>query len=248
MITSIQNSHVKNWRKLHQKKERLKTGTFLVEGYHLIEEAQKSNWDIQEIIIEEEAEVPSWCEQKKVTFVSTLVFEQIAQTETPQGIIAVVAMNHKQAFTGNQLLLIDRVQDPGNLGTMIRTADAAGFSAVILGDGTVDPYNDKVIRSTQGSIFHIPIFQENLYEKITTLKQEGFSIWAAALEGAQMYHDVVATEKTALIVGNEGAGIDENLIQKADTIVKIPIYGQAESLNVSIAAGILMYHVKLVKS
>lgn len=244
MITSIQNSYVKKWKKLHQKKERLKTGSFLVEGYHLIEEAQKSNWDIRAIIMLEGAEVPAWCEKEKVTVVSTPVFEQIAQTETPQGIIAVVAMNEMRAVTGHQVLLIDRVQDPGNLGTMIRTADAAGFSAVILGEGTVDPYNDKVIRSTQGSIFHIPVYQENLHEKVSALKKDGFSVWAAALEGAKMYDDVVGAEKTALIVGNEGAGIDESLLQEADTIVKIPIYGQAESLNVSIAAGILMYHVK----
>lgn len=244
MITSIQNSQVKRWKKLHKKKERMQTGTFLVEGYHLIEEAQKSKWDIREVIVQEDTEIPSWCEKEAITIVSTHVFEQIAQTETPQGIIAVVAMNHMHTFAGNQVLLIDRVQDPGNLGTMIRTADAAGFSAVILGEGTVDPYNDKVIRATQGSIFHISVFQANLLEEIAILKEEGFSIWAAALEQAKLYDEVAVEEKTALIVGNEGAGIDESLLREADTIVKIPIYGQAESLNVSIAAAILMYHLK----
>lgn len=244
MITSTQNRQVKQWRKLHTKKERTKTRAFLVEGYHLIEEAYKSKWNILEVIIEENKEIPVWCEKETVTIVSASVFQHIAQTETPQGIIAVVEMNRKTPSLEKQLLLIDRVQDPGNLGTMIRTADAAGFSAVILGTGTVDLYNDKVIRATQGSIFHIPVLQEDLLEKIPALKQDGYTIWAAALEQAKNYTELNPAEKIALIVGNEGAGIDTKVLTEADELVKIPIYGRAESLNVSVAAGILMYDLK----
>lgn len=243
MITSTQNSHVKRWRKLQTRKERRKTGTFLVEGFHLIEEAKASNWEIKEVIIREGVDIPSWCEEKLVIFVNDIVFQHIAQTNTPQGLIAVIGMKQHSNFNGNQVVLIDRIQDPGNLGTIIRTADAAGFSAVILGKGTVDLYNNKVIRATQGSLFHIPIIQCDLLEEISKLKQSGFTIWATALQGAKMYTEISNSQKTALILGNEGAGIDEDILQAADSIVKIPIYGKAESLNVSIAAGILMYYL-----
>src|SRR5699024_5053942 len=108
----------------------------------------------------------------------------------------------------------------------------------------VDLYNDKVIRATQGSLFHIPIIQTNLPEQVARLKTEGFNIWATALKNAKIYHQIEEDEKVAIIVGNEGAGIQTSLLQAADTIVTIPIYGQAESLNVSVAAGILMYYVK----
>jgi TrmH family RNA methyltransferase len=244
MITSLQNNQVKRWKKLQTRKERMKTGTFLVEGFHLIEEARASNWKIKEFIIREDVEIPSWCDDELIIVVSDIVFQHIAQTNTPQGIIAVIEMNRNSASTGNQVLMIDCIQDPGNLGTIIRTADAAGFSAVILGKGTVDLYNDKVIRATQGSLFHIPIIQGYLLEEINVLKQAGFTIWATALKHSKVYTEIPIPEKTALILGNEGAGVHEDILQVADSIVKIPIYGKAESLNVSIAAGILMYHLK----
>ena len=244
MITSIQNSKVKTWRKLHKRKERMNTKTFLVEGYHLIEEAWKSDWNIHEIIVEQGSEVPEWCGNFPVVEVNDVVFSHIAQTKTPQGIAAVIEMKQTTVITGNYVLLIDAIQDPGNLGTIIRTADAAGFDAVCIGGETVDLYNDKVIRATQGSLFHIPIIQTNLPEQVARLKTEGFNIWATALKNAKIYHQIEVDEKVAIIVGNEGAGIQTSLLQAADTIVTIPIYGQAESLNVSVAAGILMYYVK----
>src|SRR5699024_7380004 len=141
------------------------------------------------------------------------------------------------------LLVVDSLQDPGNLGTMIRTADAAGFEAVILGDGSVDLYNEKVIRATQGSIFHIPVFQFDLITNIPVLKQEGFRIWASALSGATSYNVLTPAEKNALVIGNEGAGVSDEVLLLADYQVKIPIYGKAESLNAGIAAGILMYYM-----
>lgn len=244
MIISTQNNQVKKWKKLQTRKERMKTGLFLIEGFHLIEEAKQSNWKIKEIIFREGVEVPSWCEKEMIHMVSESVFQYIAQTNTPQGIIAVIEMKKHTEFAGNHVILIDRIQDPGNLGTIIRTADAAGFSAVILGKGTVDQFNDKVIRATQGSIFHIPILQADLLDEIHALKQAGFSIWATALQDSKKYTEMVSPEKVALILGNEGSGVDKELLQVADSIVNIPIYGKAESLNVSIAAGILMYYLR----
>ncbi|SHG34617.1 TrmH family RNA methyltransferase [Ornithinibacillus halophilus] len=244
MITSVKNEKVKSWKKLQKRKERTEQGLFLIEGYHLVEEAWKSKWEIQEIIVQENSDVPHWAKGFSLEYVSDNVFQYISQTQTPQGIAATVKMKQQTTINGNQVLLIDAIQDPGNLGTIIRTADAAGFGAIILGNGTVDMYNDKVIRSTQGSLFHLPIFQANLEEKIPALQQDGFSIWASALANSKDYHTMDVPEKVALVVGNEGAGIQEQLLKLADSIVKIPIYGKAESLNVSIAAGILMYHLK----
>lgn len=244
MITSIQNNQVKQWKKLHTKKERMKRGLFLIEGFHLLQEALESKWEVKEVIVREDVTLTDEMSNIVYTLVSKQVFDYLSQTETPQGIIAVMSQAQSIDIEGNQLLLVDRVQDPGNMGTLIRTADAAGFSGVVLGKATVDLYNDKVIRATQGSLFHIPIIHADLLEVIPMLKEQGFSIWGAALEGAIEYTTAPLVEKTALIVGNEGAGIHPDLLQIADTKVKIPIYGKAESLNVSIAAGILMYYLK----
>lgn len=247
MITSVKNNKVKAWRKLHKRKERIHSGTFLIEGLHLVEEALKSDWTIDEIIAVDMIELPDWVREVPVELVSDHVFQHISQTKTPQGVAAIVKMDNPVKSGGSHVLLIDSVQDPGNLGTMIRTADASGFDGIVLGNETVDLYNDKVIRSTQGSLFHIPIYQANLHDEIMALKKDGFNIWATALsENAKAYNEIKRIDKIALMVGNEGAGIQTELLQLADTIVTIPIYGKAESLNVSVAAGILMYHVKLV--
>jgi len=243
MITSVQNNRVKQWCKLQTRKGRVRTGTFLIEGYHLVEEALASRWEIKEVILMKGNRRPDSLDNIQTTIVSETVFQKISQTKTPQGIIGVLTMKKHITYMGDRVLMIDQVQDPGNLGTMIRTADAAGFSSVILGEGTVDLYNDKVIRATQGSLFHIPILQANLLNKIKELKQSGFTIWASALKHATNYDQMNSSEKIALIVGNEGAGIQDKILLKADHIVKIPIYGKSESLNVSVAAGILMYSV-----
>lgn len=243
MLTSLQNTKVKEWKKLHKRKFRNQTGLFLVEGFHLVEELIKSDWEIEELIVREgtnfseSGEVP-------VTNVSPAVFAAIAETETPQGIAAVVRQKKWNFQPGSLTLMVDAVQDPGNVGTLIRTADAAGFDQVILGTGTVDVFNDKVIRATQGSIFHIPFSSGDLSDFIAPLKENGAEIWASALQGAEPFQQLHSPERAALIVGNEGKGIQEDLLNQADQRVYIPIYGQAESLNVGIAGAVLMYHLK----
>lgn len=244
LITSTHNKLVKQWKKLHTKKHRQSAQQFIIEGEHLLEEAYKSGWEIETIIVVEKAIVPGWAEQIPQVLVSRQVFREISQTETPQGISAVVHMQKPQPITGDYILLLDAVQDPGNVGTMIRTADAAGFSGVIIGTGSVDLYNDKVIRASQGSIFHIPVVQGDLANHISNLKKADFTIVASALEQAQPLPNISRLARMALIVGNEGAGIHPEILTTADTIVKIPIYGRAESLNVSVAAGILMYSLR----
>nr|WP_205094384.1 RNA methyltransferase [Thalassobacillus pellis] len=246
MITSIQNQKVKQWNKLKKKKYREAAKHFIVEGFHLVEEAFQSEWEIVELIVREDTSFPvDWKGfTNKITHVSNDVFSAITETETPQGIAAIIEVKHFEFSSLENILLTDGVQDPGNLGTLIRTADAAGFDGVIIGKGSVDVFNEKVIRATQGSLFHLPIQQGTLEEWIPHLKKQGLTIWASALKDASPYKKLTVPEKSALIVGNEGAGIREELLKLADKSVYIPIYGKAESLNVAIAAGILMYHMK----
>src|SRR5699024_6731063 len=160
------------------------------------------------------------------------------QTETPQGIAAIVKRfdftNEKQGH----VLLLDAIQDPGNLGTMIRTAEAAGFTKVVLGKGTVDAYNDKVIRATQGSIFYLPIIQKKLNEEKERLQANNYEIWEAAVEHSDNYQNQEVKNKVAHIIGNDAAGISKETLSLADKNVKMPIYWQTQSLNAGTAAGI----------
>ena len=245
MITSVKNQTIKNWAKLKQKKYRREQSSFIVEGEHLVEEAINSDWQVETIVVSEGYESTFDLQNQEVRYVSNHVFESLAETKTPQGILAIVKMKLFTDYATNRVLLLDAVQDPGNLGTIIRTADAAGFDAIILGEGTVDLYNDKVIRASQGSIFHLPIIEADLSRKIDQLKESNVTICTSTLEEAVPVQTVDWPEKVALIVGNEGAGVNHLLIEKSDLLVRIPIYGQAESLNVSIAAGIMMYQMQL---
>lgn len=245
MITSVKNQAVKKWSKLNKKKYRMEEGLFLIEGEHLVEEALASDWEIETVIIEVGFEPGFDLSNQTIEYVSDNVLAHLAQTKSPQGIMAIVKIKRSTEYLTNRLLLVDSVQDPGNLGTMIRTADAAGFDAVILGESTVDLYNDKVIRSSQGSIFHLPIIQVDLSLEIERLKTKGVTVYASTLVDANPINTIELTEKMALIVGNEGNGVDNQLLRQADHLIHIPIYGQAESLNVSIAAGIMMYHIQM---
>lgn len=143
------------------------------------------------------------------------------------------------------LLLLENVQDPGNVGTMIRTAEAAGFTAVILGEGSADLFNDKTIRATQGALFQLPILRGNLADILPKLHDAGYESWVTTLEEATFYNELPKPQKCALIMGNEGQGVHLNIQKLATTKVKIPMLGQAESLNVGVAAGILIYDLML---
>jgi TrmH family RNA methyltransferase len=253
-IGSIQNPKVKLWGKLHTRKGREQSKSYLIEGIHLLEEAIKANSAIEAVIMDEQL-IPSTFVQQYITQssincyqVSSAIMEKISQTQSPQGISAVIAM---QTTTLDNLLdhvddrsiflLIDAVQDPGNLGTIIRTADAAGAQGVILGNGTVDPFNDKVIRSTMGSLFHLPIIQTDLSSCIHALRRSRVRIIATSLEEAMMYNEPLYDGPLAIVIGNEANGVSPAVIELANVKVKIPIYGQAESLNAGVAASILLY-------
>ena len=170
------------------------------------------------------------------------LFSQLCSTENPQGVIAVIQQkNNANDIEGDFFLLCDKVQDPGNLGTIIRSAHAAGVNAIILTKGTVDIYNDKTIRSTMGSIFYVPIIYDNDLSFLNKLKSEGFSLVATSLEESRNFFDEDLSQKVILSVGNEGNGISKEIFDLADKKVKIPMPGGAESLNVGVATSIILF-------
>lgn len=246
-IESIQNSLVKHWKKLVlTRKERDKSKEFLVEGFHLVEEALNQERPILALIVREDVEIPNGWNTEGVNIfeVTNAVANEIAETEQSQGIFAHCRQpeyEEEMYSTWKKLLLIDSVQDPGNVGTMIRTADAAGIDAVILGKGTADPYSPKTVRSAQGSHFNIPIVRGDLIEWVEQLKNTGIYVLGTGLKNAVNYTDVQTQTEFALIVGNEGSGVSAELLSMTDKNVKIPLHGKAESLNVAVATGILLY-------
>ncbi len=270
-ITSATNPRIKAIKKLEQKRERDREGLFVIEGFHLVEEAIKHHAEIETILYSTSADVALLAKietdlmknqghQQNLDsrnagidfiLITDSILKTLANTPAPQGIIAILKqpkMAIEMLLDDNKrplahLLLLDNVQDPGNVGTMIRTAEAAGFKGIILGDGSADLFNDKTIRATQGALFQLPIIKANLEALLPALHDAGYESWVTTLEEATFYTALPKPQKCALIMGNEGQGVDPKLQKLASTKVKIPMLGQSESLNVGVAAGILIYHL-----
>lgn len=242
-ITSAQNSKVKNANKLKKKRDRDKTGQALIEGIHLIEEAYQSGIVIKQLfVIEPNRTDEALKDYAEETFeINMKVAESLSGTITPQGFFAVIEKPKYDVTQAKQVLLIDRIQDPGNLGTLIRTSDAAGIDLIVMEKGTADPYQDKVLRASQGSVFHIPVITEDLK---TFIADFNGPVYGTALENAQPYKEVASQDIFALLLGNEGEGVNKALLNETSQNLTIPIYGKAESLNVAIAGSILLYHLK----
>ncbi|KAA0549177.1 RNA methyltransferase [Bacillus sp. BGMRC 2118] len=247
-IESKQNQSVKQWKKLHTKKEREKLGEYIIEGEHLVEEALKYKSSIKHMIVSESFQIPSKWNLDGVSIYITTdeIIKDLGNTETPQGVIGIcIQPKHQLDLNKVQsVLLIDAVQDPGNLGTLIRTADAAGIEGVILGEGTVDVFNSKVLRASQGSIFHLPIVRGDIGQCLEELQNNGITVFGTALEGAKPFSLVPPPKSFALLVGNEGKGVQKEWLSKTNQNLYIPIHGKAESLNVTVAAGILLYYLR----
>lgn len=245
-ILSKKNERVKKWKKLHTKKGREQAQAYLVEGFHLVSEALESQKEVKELLVSEqvkEEDVAHYPEDK-VVIISKEIAEQLSETETSQGVFAVVAKESTAIpeQVDKPFLFLDNVQDPGNVGTMIRTADAAGFGGVVLGKGTADLYNGKVLRSTQGSHFHLPVYEGDLAEWMAEFQSKEIPVYGTELnEEAVSYRDAKAPAVFGLVMGNEGNGVDKELLKQTTKNLYIPIAGQAESLNVAVAAGILMF-------
>ena len=246
MITSASNKRIKDIQKLKENKNIKKYGRYLIEGKHLVEEALDAKV-VEEIIVSESFEeyniVDSF--EGELIKVTDSVLKSMSDTITSQGIIAVCRTVKKELDINNysKVLILDKIQDPGNLGTIIRTADAFNFDCIILGKGTTSLYGQKVIRSTQGSNFHIDCFDNiDLVELIDEMYE--FNIFATSLKADKYIEQLDnITGKVAVVFGNEGAGVSEEILSKVNNLLKISMPGRAESLNVSIAAGIVMHYI-----
>ena len=191
-----------------------------------------------------------------LTVVSDAVFKSVSETITPQGILAEVEMPKHRLLEENfleiayektgkiKLLILEDTADPGNLGTIMRTAEAAGVTGVIMGKGTVDIFNPKVVRSTMGSIFRLPFaYVDDLKAVILRLKRDGISFYATHLKGKESYRDISYSDKAGILIGNEARGLSDEIANLADTYVIIPMQGKVESLNAAVAAALMMYEV-----
>ena len=243
IITSKANSVVKNAKKLHQKKYR--KSSYLIEGWHLFEEAVQAGVTIEKIFALE-----SYRDQlasfPQTVWVSEDILLDLADSQTPQGIVAVVQKEEvgQVDFSQGKFLFLEDVQDPGNVGTIIRTADAAGFTGVIVSDKSADIYSLKTLRSMQGSHFHLPIYRMSSQAFLDETKKAAIPVLATTLSKESVdYRELPPIENFVLVMGNEGQGISPLMAESADQLVHISMKGQAESLNVAVAAGILIFHL-----
>lgn len=261
MITSISNPRMKELAQMQRRsRARNQAGVFIVEGLRMIREIPCDRLErlyVTEEFYDRYKTEPIFSVKKE--FVSSQVFEYISDTKNPQGILAVVrqykyseeevvAKTGYEEGTGRKrpahILVLDNLQDPGNLGAMFRTAEAAGATGILLSQDCVDIYNPKVIRSTMGAIFRMPfVYVEDLPASIENLKKQGIHVYAAHLKGGHTYDKEDYSKGTAFLIGNEGNGLRKEIAQCADTWIQIPMEGKAESLNAATAAAILMYEV-----
>lgn len=251
MITSEKNQLIKDLIKLKQKKEREKTGKFYIEGQRIIDEIP-SNVKIDKYIFSktfyENIDTKKYEKHQNIVIEDTL-FKKISDTINPQGIMAIceipkIDIDNIKIKENNFFVILDRISDPGNMGTIIRTAEALGADAIFLSKGCVDLYNDKVLRATMGSIFHLPIIENNdLDYLIDFLKTKKIDIICTYLEGGKPPYEINMKKSIAILIGNEANGVLEKYKEKSDYLVKIPMMGKVESMNASISSAIVFYEV-----
>ena len=242
IITSKDNEIIKNIKKLKEKKYRL--DSYIVEGIKMVKEAINENQEIALIAIREDFKIDFDTKNTKTVTISNKIFNDISDVKTPQGILAVIKKNQNNQIETNSdyILALDSLQDPGNMGTIIRTADSANINQIIINKTTVDPYSPKVIRSTMGAIYRTNIIEvEDLKATLKEMKLKGFQIIKTDLKANQRLYDTNYNNKTVVVIGNEANGVSQEILQTADKKVIIPMLGKTESLNASIAASIMIY-------
>ena len=223
-IESLQNSRIKEWCKLKEKKYRDETNLFLIEGEHLIEEAKKQNRITTIISVKKDLEADF--------YVTPEIMKKISQQ---------VSKKLEEKPIGNRVLILDGLQDPGNLGTIIRSAVAFSFDTILLSDDSVDVYNDKTIRATEGMLFKINILRKNLMDVLSEMKD--YQILVTDVKKGKNIKEIKKGKKLALIIGNEGNGVKETTKAFANDFVKINMHQNCESLNAGVSASILMYEI-----
>ena len=244
IISSSRNPKVISWRSLKEKKGRDALGAFLVEGSKMVCEALSSSFTVEALLLREDFALPFPVDPALPVYrLSESVFNSLSDTRTPQGIAAVLRQDVRP-LSGSLLLALDGIQDPGNMGTLIRTADAAGFSGILLSSDCVDIFSPKVIRATMGSVFRMGFsFPPSLAGELTSMRSSGFSVVSSQLDGEPFYGRNPLRPPLVLIVGNEGNGISDEVKAVATHRYRLPMPGGAESLNAAVAAGIMMYDI-----
>lgn len=247
-IRSKDNRIVKRCEQLSMRKYRDQFGLYLIEGENLLAEAVKNHARIETVLLREGCQKSLPPQVADRTFlVDARIFDKLAQTVTSQGILAIVAKEaaRKEDFInlpGSNFIVLDRLQDLGNIGTILRTADAAGYKLAILMKGTADVYAPKVVRAATGSLFRMPVVSMASAKELAEFTgAAGKKLTATCLDARRWYYDEDLTHDIALIIGNEGNGISRDLIESSDIQIKIPMQGNIESLNAAVAAGVLMY-------
>ena len=267
MITSASNEKIKYINKLREKaKFRREEGLFVVEGINIFVELDLEL--VEEVLVSEsfenkylsstasEAIKPDWSNveslksgKKEYIVLSDSVFKKVSDTITPQGVLALVKTQSKKledvvessANAKSKAIVLERLQDPGNMGTIIRTAEAAGVDFILVSSDSVDVYNPKVVRATMGGILRMPIIvSDDVLADIEWLKTQEYDVYAAHLKGTNLY-DIALSDRRIFLIGNESKGLSDEISQAATGLIKIPMEGQIESLNAAVAAAILMY-------
>ena len=251
IITSKDNENIKNIKKLKERKYRDLNNEYIIEGIKILKEAIQERAVIKKIVICEECLANNIIDEKLLyeiakydcLYVSKKIFEGLTDVSKPQGILAVVEKNNKKDINYNEdiIVALDGLQDPGNLGTILRTLDSANLSQVIVSKDTVDAYNPKVVRSTMGAIFRVNIVEaENLKETLKEMKRHKYKVMCTDLTASKNIYEVDYTKKI-LVIGNEANGISRELLDMADEKIIIPMLGKTESLNASVATSIIVY-------
>ncbi|THF82657.1 TrmH family RNA methyltransferase [Cohnella fermenti] len=256
-LTSVANPRVKGWAKLSERKQREKEGRFKLEGVHLVEEALAAGWPLECVVFEEDMGIPEELSGYADGSVSTLsapswipvspdIIAKCVETESPQPVFAVAqrkSVDRQTLFAAGSgpIVVLDGVQDPGNVGTIIRSAAASGASAVVLGKGTADLYNSKTLRSTMGTLFCIPVLEADLAELLPEARRQGKTLFGTSLQATKSCYEVDLGRDAWLLFGNEGSGLSAAAEALVDQPIIIPMTGKAESLNVAMAATVLLF-------
>lgn len=252
IITSKDNEVVKNIRKLKDKKYREMQNKYIVEGIKLIKEAIDEKADIDTIVVCEDCVQNNTIEQKLLyeiakyncVYVSEKVFNAVTEVNNPQGILAVISKENEQTsinFDDDIIVVLDGIQDPGNLGTILRTVDSVGLHQIIVSGKTADAYNPKVVRSTMGAIYRVKVLISNdLIKTLKEIKKHKYKILATSLETNDSIYDVDYSKKV-IVIGNEANGVSKEILEMADGKIKIPMLGKTESLNASVATSVILY-------
>lgn len=252
VISSKDNEIVKLVKKLKEKKYRDIENAYVIEGVKLLKEAIKEKIPIKQIIICDDCEKSEAISKElmyeiakyECTYVTNKIFKYLSEVQAPQGILAIIEKNNKEGnvnYSEDIIVALDDVQDPGNLGTILRTVDSVGIKQILISKGTVDAYNPKVVRSTMGAIFRVKIIEcEDLEKSIKEARKHHYKVVITTPQAEKNIYDI-NYKKKIIAIGNEANGVSNKIQSISDEKVKIPMLGKTESLNVSVATGIVLY-------